>query len=171
MRTVFLLANPIFNHWGAYPPSYDWQPNTIAESSLVWHDLLILPWAMDTIRQMTNKPVTTAEHWTVYSATTNYPSWPLHHCHSLSPIVNPTDNRIEANQDSFFQRLGINLPNWERKEEKNLRTIGIKRLPWDRFPFFAVSWRKANSPRFLISGVYLFDDKGNKIGQKIILLS
>jgi exo-beta-1,3-glucanase (GH17 family) len=56
-------------------------------------DTSYLGWAMDTIRAATGKPVTTSEHWTMYS-NPGYGPWLLRNCDFLFPILNPTDNGI-----------------------------------------------------------------------------
>ena len=56
-------------------------------------DTSYLQWAMDTIRTATGKPVTTSEHWTMYSRP-GYQQWLLRNCDFLFPILNPTDNGI-----------------------------------------------------------------------------
>jgi len=56
-------------------------------------DTSYLEWAVDTIRAATGKPVTTAEHWTMYFRP-GYGPWLLRNCDFLFPILNPTDNGI-----------------------------------------------------------------------------
>ena len=74
---------------------------------------------MDTIRLVTGKPVTTAEHWTMYHHP-RYRDWLLQNCDLLFPICNPTDNGIfdpnagahwvKARFDSIALLAGDSLP-------------------------------------------------------------
>jgi exo-beta-1,3-glucanase (GH17 family) len=61
-------------------------------------DTAFLRWAMDTVRQASGKPVTTAEHWTVYDWT-GIREWLLRNCDFLFPIANPTNEAVR-NPDS-----------------------------------------------------------------------
>ncbi len=77
------------------------------------NDTNYLRWAMDTIRQVTRKPVTTAEHWKVYDSLP-YRDWLLRNCDFLFPIINPTDNGIRD------PSLGAR---WVKGKFDSLRTI------------------------------------------------
>ncbi|MEO0079139.1 MAG: hypothetical protein ABIK44_00480 [candidate division WOR-3 bacterium] len=57
--------------------------------------LAYLQWAMDTVRISTGKPVTTAEHWTMYHHP-RYRNWLLQNCDFLFPIMNPTNEGITS---------------------------------------------------------------------------
>jgi len=57
------------------------------------NDTNYLRWAMETVRNATNKPVTTAEPWTMYYRP-GYGDWLLRNCDFLFPIINPTNDNI-----------------------------------------------------------------------------